>query len=312
MKSFKEFYESTIKEVSFAFGRFNPPTFIGHGKLINKVASLGTDYRIYPSHQQDSKKNPLSAEQKVKYMRAMFPQHARNIIFDRKIRTAVDALVALYHEGYTVVNMVVGADRMKDFEFLRKYNGVKSNHGLYDFQAIHFISAGERDPDSDDLSMAMSASKLRKAAYEGDFKAFMLGMSSNFKEAGALFNDVRQGMGLKPITNFREHIRLKKVSDLRERFIKGEIFNKNDKAISPTNEIITIASRGPNFVTDTNDNKYFVTDLKIYEEGGAGLEGTKEVVNNYLKGVPHSKIEEHPFFKSEVNNEKKSVIRKMD
>lgn len=46
--------------------------------------------------------------------------------------------------------------------------------------------------------------------------------------------------------------------------------------------------------------------------GGAGLEGTLEVVNNYMKGVPHSKIEIHPFFKNEANYGKKSVIRKMD
>ena len=263
MKSFKDFYEATVKEVSFAFGRFNPPTGTGHGKLIDKVASLGTDYRIYPSHSQDQKKNPLSAEQKVKYMRAMFPQHARNIIFDRKIRTAIDALTALYNEGYTKVNLVIGSDRMRDFEFLRKYNNVKGRHGLYHFpNGIHFVSAGDRDPDSDDIVAGMSASKLRKAAAEGNFKDFLLGMPPGFKLAEQLFNDVRQGMGLNPITNFREHIKLPKVSDLRERYIKGEVFNVDDSATTVKGKNITIAERGPNFVKDTNGNKYFINDLR--------------------------------------------------
>jgi nicotinic acid mononucleotide adenylyltransferase len=57
MKSFKQYNEAKEKEVVFTFGRFNPPT-IGHGKLIDKVASLasGNDYRIYASQSTDAKK----------------------------------------------------------------------------------------------------------------------------------------------------------------------------------------------------------------------------------------------------------------
>ena len=261
MKSFKEFFEANVQEVTFAFGRFNPMS-IGHSKLLDKVASLNTSYRIYPSHTQDSKKNPLSAEQKVKYMRAMFPQHARYIVFDRSIKTAIDALVSLYREGFTKVNLVVGADRMRDFEFLRKYNGVEGRHGFYDFpDGIFFISAGARDPDSDDIVTGMSASKLRKAAQEGNFKEFLLGMPSGFKLAEQLFNDVRQGMGLKPITNFREHIRLEKVSDIREKYVHNQIFRIGDHIDTPDG-LTTVKERKPNYVVAENGNKYFLNVIK--------------------------------------------------
>ena len=59
----------------FSFGRLNPPT-IGHGKLADVVAKaaakLGAEPRMYLSHTQDAKKNPLSYDMKVKYAQAAF------------------------------------------------------------------------------------------------------------------------------------------------------------------------------------------------------------------------------------------------
>ena len=42
MKSFKEFVTEAKNEVTFTFGRFNPPT-IGHQKLLNAVAKTVKD-----------------------------------------------------------------------------------------------------------------------------------------------------------------------------------------------------------------------------------------------------------------------------
>ena len=64
----------------FTFGRFNPPT-IGHEKLIQAVAKQAgrDDYLIFTSHSLDKKKNPLKSDVKVKYMKLMFPKHAKSI-----------------------------------------------------------------------------------------------------------------------------------------------------------------------------------------------------------------------------------------
>jgi len=76
VKSFIQYNEDKKKEVVFTFGRFNPPT-TGHEKLMNKLASvaIGSNYRVYASHSQDAKKNPLQYDEKVKIMRKMFPKH---------------------------------------------------------------------------------------------------------------------------------------------------------------------------------------------------------------------------------------------
>ena len=57
IKSFSDFLTEQSKEVTFVFGRFNPPT-IGHEKLFDalKKHSRGGIYRIYASKSVDNKK----------------------------------------------------------------------------------------------------------------------------------------------------------------------------------------------------------------------------------------------------------------
>jgi len=249
---FKEYITEDTGEVAFVFGRFNPPT-IGHGKLMEvlKKTSRGGTYRIYPTQTQDKNKNPLSFKAKVKYMRKMFPKHARNIMADKGMRQAFDVLGALYDQGYKKVTMVVGEDRVIEFDkLLNKYNGVKGKHKFYQFEnGIQIVSAGARSPDSDDLETAMSASKLRQAAKDNDLEVFSKGMPSDFKLTQDLFNAVRLGLGLKEDKNYRKHVQLEKVSDKREEYIKGELFKEGDEVVlKATDEVGTIKMLGSNYV----------------------------------------------------------------
>jgi nicotinic acid mononucleotide adenylyltransferase len=108
-------HEAKGKSVSFAFGRFNPPT-IGHEKLINKVKSLPTnDYKIFLSRSNDPKKNPLSPRDKLSIMKKMFPTHARNIEINQT-NMVLDIATMLYKKGYTDVTMVAGSDRVREFD----------------------------------------------------------------------------------------------------------------------------------------------------------------------------------------------------
>src|SRR5210317_1237409 len=125
INSFSQFLVEEAKVVYFTFGRMNPPT-IGHGKLLDKLASVSgsNPYKVYLSQTQDAKKNPLTFLQKIKHVRKMFPKHARQIVSNNKVKTAIDALVDLYNQGYTKVIMVVGSDRIREFDvLLNKYNG---------------------------------------------------------------------------------------------------------------------------------------------------------------------------------------------
>jgi len=251
MKHFKEYLKEATGHVTFTFGRFNPPT-IGHEKLIEKVHSVSKGaYRIYASQSSDPKKNPLSYTDKIKFMRKMFPRHARNIISDTKIKTAFDALDSLYEQGYRQVTFVVGSDRVEEFEkTLNKYNGEKrTNGGFYNFEGgVQVVSAGERDPDADDVS-GMSASKMRAAAKDNNFELFAKGLPSGFREAQKLFNAVRSGMGLKESYNFRQHIQLPTVSREREAYVNGELFQVGDVVeIKESKDIGQIKVLGSNYV----------------------------------------------------------------
>ena len=273
IKKFSEFLsEAKVdKHITFAFGRFNPPTN-GHEKLMDKVASIAKGaYRIYASQSQDSKKNPLSYESKIKFMRKMFPKHARNIISDKGIKTAIDVAVKLYDEGFTKVTMVVGSDRVEEFNsLLNKYNGLKARHGYFSFDGgIQIVSAGERDPDADDVS-GMSASKLRAAAVANDFETFSKGMPSSYKEAQKLFNSIRTGMGLKESYDFRKHIRLEAVSEQREAYVRGELFEVGDLVESKSGDVGQINVLGTNYVIveykDGSTKRKWLSDVKLVQE----------------------------------------------
>lgn len=205
MKSYKKFITEQKGDTAvFTFGRFNPPT-VGHEKLIIAVETVaknkGGDYFIYASKSQDAKKNPLDHPTKIKYLQKMFTKHKSSIVGNTDSKTAIDVAVELYNKKYKNLVMVVGSDRVDSFKkLLTTYNGVDAKHGFYDFDSITVVSAGERDPDADGLE-GMSASKMRKAAVDGDFSLFRGGVPKSLSDADTkkLFNDVRKGMRLEVI-----------------------------------------------------------------------------------------------------------------
>ena len=225
MKKFRELSEAK-GQITFSFGRFNPPT-TGHEKLITKVASVAGsgDFRIYPSHSQDQKKDPLPHALKIAYMRKMFKKYAKNIIADKGAKTAINIAVKLYDEGYTDLVMVAGSDRVKEFDtLLNKYNDVKARHGYYNFSSIKVVSAGERDPDAEGVE-GMSASKMRAAAQSGDFDSFKMGIPNtlNDRDKMKLYQDVRKYMGVREV---KEDLDIRDDYDaLRDLFVTGKIWN---------------------------------------------------------------------------------------
>ena len=292
MQSFSEYLSESSKEVTFVFGRFNPPTE-GHELLFEKLKKLarGGVYRIYASKSVDSKKNPLPFKDKIKFMRKMFPKHARNIMADKDVRTVLDIATKLYDQGFTKITMVAGSDRVREFEILlNKYNGKKSKHGLYNFEeGIRVLSAGKRDPDSDDVR-GMSASKLRQFAAAGDLQGFA---DNSLEVPGegiqTLYYAVRKGLGLKK-ESFRKHVELPPLSETREDYIDGSLYKVGDVVkIKESNELGEIVICGSNYVmvqTESDKKRYWLDAVEIAEEGGAGEWGTDKLTNNYKRMTP--------------------------
>lgn len=257
---FSQFLVEEEREVYFTFGRMNPPT-IGHGKLLDTLAAKAgrNPYKVFLSQTQDSSKNPLSYSDKIKHTRKMFPKHARSIMINKDVKTAIDAVVSLYDQGFRKVTMIVGQDRVVAFDtLLKKYNGVEARHGFYNFASIHVVSAGERDPDADGIEGA-SASKQRAYAKDNDFISFSQGLPSNVSTADTrkLFNDVRKGMGLSEETHFKNHIQLEPVNEAREKYVRGQLFNIGDQVIiKESDEVGTVTVLGSNYlIIETADGK---------------------------------------------------------
>tara|TARA_Y100001958_G_C21215159_1_gene540603 strand:- start:277 stop:1461 length:1185 start_codon:yes stop_codon:yes gene_type:complete len=261
INSFKQYLVEEEKTVYFTFGRMNPPT-TGHEKLMNELAKKSgkNSYKIFLSQSEDKKKNPLPYQEKIKMVRKFFPKHARQVILDKKIKNVFDIATRLFNEGYKNLTMVVGSDRVTEFNtLLNKYNGIKGRHGLYNFSRINTISAGERDPDADDVS-GMSASKMRNVAAEGNFAQFSQGLPKSVSNAEAkkAYNQVRKGMGLKEVKQYHNTLNFAPVSEKREEYVKGNLFSVGDcVTIVGSDQLARVTSLGSNYVIVEQDGKHY-------------------------------------------------------
>ena len=293
-------------EIVITFGRFNPP-HVGHEKLINRVAdeahSTGADYMIYPSHSNDPKKNPLDFGTKLNAMQHMFPSHASNIANDpQNGRNIFDVLKNLHAQGYDNVKVVVGDDRVKEFtNMTSKYNGK-----TYNFGKLDVVSAGERDPDSDDVE-GMSASKMRKAAMENDYDAFKKGLPKDMaaKEAKAIYMQLRRSMNIDEQT-WEVAPKLEE-ENLREAYRNGEIFNVNDIVENLNTGVIgRIITRGTNYVIVVDEeNRVFRNWIKDLMEVHWEI-GTDEYRNAVMALTPGQPVVDFTKNKITLNSKKTS------
>jgi len=268
--------------LTVAFGRFNPP-HLGHLQLMNTAANSvegdKDDYIIVPSRSNDPKKNPLDPNTKVDIMKAMFPQHADSILNNTGTRTIFDVLNAANDEGYANVKIVGGADRVKEFTKLaNNYNGK-----LYDFDKVDVISSGERDPDGEGVE-GLSASRMRLAASENDFKAFSKGLPKDLDKDSKkqIFTAVRSSMGINEEWGIWEMAPKFDLQTLRENYVDNIIYKLGELVENVNTGLVgRIIRRGTSYVICVTENKImFKSWIKDINE-----------VNNYNKltaisGVP--------------------------
>ena len=242
--------------LTIAFGRFNPP-HAGHQQLMDTAAASAeadeSDYMIVPSRSNDPKKNPLDADTKVAFMRGMFPQHSSRIQNDQNTRTIFDVLKKAHNDGYTNVRIVGGADRVKEFDKLaNNYNG-----SLYQFDNVEVVSAGDRDPDADGVE-GMSASRLRLAASENDFKTFRSAMPEGMprREVQQLFDTVKMSMGINEEWGIWEMAPKFDQQTLRENYVSKAIFRIGELVENLNTGLIgRIVRRGANHLICVTEDK---------------------------------------------------------
>ena len=296
--------------LTVAFGRFNPP-HAGHGKLIGVAAesaeSDNSDYMIIPSRSERPKTDPMSADSKVEIMRSLFPEHSERIVNDPNIRTIFDVLKKAHMDGYAGIRIVGGSDRTEAYDRLSN----DYNHKLYKFDTVETIKAGERDPDAEGME-SFSASRMRLAAQENDFKAFynqlhneieVLDENGEFvidektgepvkemipimekKPAKEYFKKVRQAMKLEEGWSLWQIAPKLDWKNLRENYVKENIFKIGQLVENFNTGLVgRILRRGTNhLICVTEDNIMFKSWIKDVTE----TKKLKEQKLTQISGVP--------------------------
>ena len=181
------------QKIFITYGRFQPVTW-GHENSFNAVKSAaqsaGCDYRIFISHTNDKKDNPLKQGDKLAWMKLLLPDHAKKILAinpsdpQKCVRYCMTASSDIAHDYDECVYMV-GSDRVNAMQYLHNYNGCNPNHKSVDFSMKHFeiVSTGQRDADGKTFSI--SGTKMRNWARDGDIDEFKKGLPKKHKLSDA-------------------------------------------------------------------------------------------------------------------------------
>jgi nicotinic acid mononucleotide adenylyltransferase len=170
--------EANKRTAIITYGRFNPPT-IGHKAMINRMLEVArgedADPYIIVSHSQNSKKNPLFIPEKIHILRRMVPEESEvRILHTTKQEPFILKMVEkLLKNGYESIKMIMGSDRVEDFQKLFK-----------NYPMVVVESGGERNMNSNTLGSinTVSASKVREAAVSGNRATFRSGMNTAIPE----------------------------------------------------------------------------------------------------------------------------------
>jgi hypothetical protein len=244
-------------------GRFNPPT-TAHSMMLDKLFKLPGVHHVLVSHSQDSKKNPLSAEEKIDLLHKIYPNNKGAFhAMTKDFPTIFHHASKLYKEGYRNLHLIVGGDRVPEFkQNLEKYNGYFDDKGNgYKFDKITVTSAGERDPDADGET-GMSASKMRKHAVDWNVKEFTKGLHPAIADhAPTIMNKIRKAMG---------HDQINEQADLiRKRYKDGDLYNVGDVVECKDGKTGEIINLGTNYLTLVNEGvtfKRWLTDISTVSE----------------------------------------------
>ena len=175
------------KRIFITYGRFQPVTW-GHENSFNAIAKAAGDkpYRIFISHTNDKNENPLKQGDKLKWMKLLLPDHASNIVAINPsdpqtcVRYCMTQSKDIPYDSNECVYMV-GYDRVNSMQYLHNYNGCNPNHKSVDFSMKHFEIRSTGSRDADGKTFAISGTKMRNWARDGDTDEFKRGLPKKHK-----------------------------------------------------------------------------------------------------------------------------------
>lgn len=258
MRSFRD-YRNSVKEqhagAVLVWGRFNPPTR-GHEHVFNKAAQIANENRyklvVMTSHSVDEKTNPLSYDQKIQFMRDLFPRYA-SAITESEATDIVKALAEL-NETHRNVIIACGEDRLESYTALIE----RGNHDYFDFDLIEVKAVGVRNAASPGVR-GVSSSRSRQSAVDSNFTLFESTLPSGIDADTTrnLYQSIRDGLGVRNTQLER--------SEVREQFYSGELCNVGDIVEMNDGMKGPVVVKGANYVIIESDGKrhrYWATDIR--------------------------------------------------
>jgi len=187
---------------SLTFARMNPITS-GHEAVVNQTMASAKNnkggHSIILSGSQDTKKNPLTPEQKLKYAKHSFPT-ANIKMADKSKPTILHHASDLHNQGVTHLTLHVGSDRVESMNnLLTRYNGQPGAHGNYKFKKITVVPVGSGRKDTGKGVSSASGTSMRAHAISNNRAEFHKMAPSSMSPAhkDEMMRDVRNNMGVK-------------------------------------------------------------------------------------------------------------------
>lgn len=168
--------EETKKDLAVVvpLGRFNPP-HIEHLNLIHATQLAAKKYGgtpiIFVSVATDSKKNPLTASERIKILTKMTGKN----IFEPS--TNMFESLKRVNKKFKNVILILGDDRVSEIQRLKAYNGKD-----YHFDSMEVKSRQDFVNTRTSVGDGVHASDLRKWAKEGDFDSFRMAVPRSISD----------------------------------------------------------------------------------------------------------------------------------
>lgn len=283
-KSSKMKVNDTLRTV---FGR-HQGLHAGHAESLlygmNKEGGKDVDKRLYTSRTQDPKKNPLSREFKERHLQMAIPETEGMWDSDPRVRTPIDVMDKAYNEdGYKNFQVVVGPDRVDSFtKMLRGNNpGFENVDVITDNTMVRdpdLLRGGDGEMTREQLRKrflaALSGSRQRKLAMDGDYERFAEGMDFGDhygdEQITEYFDELRRAMNVKKMQQGLQLDNEFEWEDdreyLGELYRTGKLYQEGDVVFNKmTEQVGTIHRCGANHIiclTEEGDMfKSFIHDV---------------------------------------------------
>ena len=251
-----------MRKAVFTFGRFNPPT-IGHKALLDKVEHHAHkhdgDHYVFASKSHDNKTNPLPFNEKVEFLTAMFP----NINFEnnKDVTDPFKAINWLVREGYKDITMIVGSDRVEEFErAITPYLKHEDPEKALNVESFKVVSAGDRDPDSDGI-IGASSSKARQLVQDGKYEEFkQIIPIADDMIVRSLFGKI--GLGMQPEKALSEAEKIRKLIDQ----LSKKNLCENEDLPTPDVDVLTHVKRYREFTKEVMEAKDLYQTLRDFDK----------------------------------------------